>query len=197
MNPGFKDVMSKRTDEELIKIVTVERDGYQPIAIEAAEAEINKRNIDITTIEQITVDLTAEHIKQEQLDARKVSSSTRLIHTIVDTFAFFILTMLFAFIVAFFIPQSADSFSSTMGYLLLGVAFFCYYILMETKYQKTLGKFMTKTKVVTKDGAKPELGDIVTRTFCRLIPFDRISFLFTDNGFHDRFSDTTVIKDEI
>ncbi|HBT10121.1 MAG TPA: hypothetical protein DEB18_11870, partial [Leeuwenhoekiella sp.] len=28
-----------------------------------------------------------------------------------------------------------------------------------------------------------------------LIPFDRISFLITKNGFHDRFSNTKVIKD--
>jgi hypothetical protein len=36
----FKEVMSQRTDEVLIKIVTVERDRYNPIAIEAAESEI-------------------------------------------------------------------------------------------------------------------------------------------------------------
>jgi uncharacterized RDD family membrane protein YckC len=79
---------------------------------------------------------------------------------------------------------------------MLAAAFFGYYVIMETKYQKTIGKFITKTTVVTKDGAKPEIGDIVRRTFCRLIPFDRISFMFTKNGFHDRLSDTIIIKDK-
>jgi uncharacterized RDD family membrane protein YckC len=83
-----------------------------------------------------------------------------------------------------------------IGYLMLAVGFFGYYVIMETKYQKTIGKYITKTKVVNKNGTKPEVGDIVRRTFCRLIPFDRISFLFTANGFHDRLSDTTIIKDE-
>ena len=32
MNTDFKNVMSKRTDEELIKIVTVDRNKYQPLA---------------------------------------------------------------------------------------------------------------------------------------------------------------------
>jgi uncharacterized RDD family membrane protein YckC len=67
---------------------------------------------------------------------------------------------------------------------------------MEYKFQKTLGKFITKTKVVTKGGEKPELSDIIRRTLCRLIPFDKISYLFTKNGIHDRLSETIVIKDE-
>jgi uncharacterized RDD family membrane protein YckC len=83
-----------------------------------------------------------------------------------------------------------------LGYVILLLSYIGYYTLMETKYQKTIGKFITKTTVVTKDGAKPEVGDIVRRTFCRLIPFDRVSFLFTQNGFHDKLSDTTIIKDE-
>ena len=32
--------MFERTDEELIKIVTVERDDYQPIAVEIAEKKL-------------------------------------------------------------------------------------------------------------------------------------------------------------
>ena len=49
----------------------------------------------------------------------------------------------------------------------LALFFVIYYI--EHKYQKTLGKIITKTKVVNLEGEKPELGDIISRTFCRLI----------------------------
>lgn len=196
MTTDFKDIMSKRTDEELIKIVTVDRDGYQPLAVEAAEEEIKKRNIHTTKIEQVKIDLTTKIEEQKQFEAKKVSSLTRFIHFIVDTIAFCILTMILTYILGLFINPTDQSLLTIFGYLMLAVGFFGYYIFMETKYQKTIGKFITKTKVVTKDGANPELGDIVRRTFCRLIPFDRISFLFTANGFHDRLSDTTLIKDE-
>ncbi|WP_349663302.1 RDD family protein [Cellulophaga lytica] len=54
---------------------------------------------------------------------------------------------------------------------------------MEIKFQKTIGKFVTKTKVVKMNGEKPTDGDIMTRTFCRLIPFDRLSFLFVKTEF--------------
>lgn len=196
MNTDFKDVMSKRTDEDLIKIVTVDRDGYQPVAVEAAEEEIRKRNIDLTKIEQVKSELTTKIEEQEEFDFKKVSSLTRFIHLIVDTIAFFILTMIFAFIFGLFIHPTDQNKMTFMGYLMLAFGFFGYYVFMETTYQKTIGKFMTKTKVANTNGTRPELGDIVRRTFCRLIPFDRISFLFTQNGFHDRFSNTTIIKDE-
>jgi hypothetical protein len=61
---------------------------------------------------------------------------------------------------------------------------------------KKLGKFITKTKVVTL-GEKPSINDIMRRTFCRLIPFDRLSFLFMENGIHDGLSNTRVIKVEL
>jgi len=65
---------------------------------------------------------------------------------------------------------------------------------MEAKYQTTVGKIITKTKVVTKDGKKPEFTNIVRRTLFRLIPVDQISFLFLSEGFHDYLSETTIVK---
>ena len=196
MNSDFKDVMFKRTDDELIKIVTIDKGKYQSLAIEAAEEEIRKRNIDTTKIEQAKVDLTVKVEEQMEFDSKKVSSGTRFIHFIVDTIAFFILTMIFAFVLSLFINPTDQSIITLIGYLMLATGYFGYYVFMETKFQKTIGKFMTKTKVVNKNGTIPKGGDILRRTFCRLIPFDRVSYLFTQNGFHDRLSETIVIKDE-
>ena len=195
MNTDFKDAMSKRTDEELIKIVTIDRNKYQLLAIEAAEQEIKNRNIDTSKIVEVKADLTAKIVKQKEFDSKKVSSLTRFIHLIVDTIAFIVIMIIFAFIFGLFINPTDESLIAILGYLILAASFFGYYVFMETKYQKTIGKFITKTKVINKNGTKPELVDIVRRTFCRLIPFDRISFLFTKNGFHDRLSDTTIVKD--
>ena len=196
MNTDFKDVMSKRTDEDLIKIVTVDRDGFQPLAVEAAEQEIKNRNIDTSKIEQVKAALTTKFEEEKEFESKKVSTLTRFIHFIVDTIAFFILTIIIAFVLGLFINPTDQNLMTLIGYLMLVAGFFGYYVFMETKFQKAIGKFITKTKVVNKNGTRPEVGDIVRRTFCRLIPFDRVSFLFTPNGFHDRLSDTTIIKDE-
>lgn len=48
----FHSVMSTRTDRELIDIVSISRNDYQPEAIKAAEEELSKRNINLDTIEK-------------------------------------------------------------------------------------------------------------------------------------------------
>ena len=53
MENEFKKVMSQQTDEELIKIVTLERSRYNPIAVEAAESEIENRHIDSSKFHEI------------------------------------------------------------------------------------------------------------------------------------------------
>ncbi len=191
MNTDFKDVMSKRTDQELIKIVTVDRNKYQPLAVETAEEEIKNRNIDTSKIEEVKAELTTKVEEQKEFDSKKVSGLTRFIHFIVDSIVWFLIVAILTFSL-----NAKDDFQMLVGYLIFFASYIAYYVFMETKYQKTIGKFITKTKVVNKNGTKPEVGDILRRTFCRLIPFDRISFLFTPNGFHDRLSDTTIIKDD-
>jgi len=68
MENEFKEVMSERSDKELIKIVTNERDSYNPIAIKAAESEIDKRNIDTSKLQEIRENA----LKEKQLiDSKK------------------------------------------------------------------------------------------------------------------------------
>ena len=72
-----------------------------------------------------------------------------------------------------------------------------YYVCLESIWGKTIGKFITKTKVVMKDGTKPTPKNIIIRTFCRYIPFDPLTFLDPDKpvGWHDSFS-RTIVKDD-
>jgi uncharacterized RDD family membrane protein YckC len=196
MKQDFTEVMSKRTDEELIEIVKVTRDDYQPEAVEAAEKELEKRQVDSDQVEQFQQKLTEKETKKQELESSKVSSWTRLVHFIVDIIAFILTAMVLSLILDLFIPSPDQETMALVGNILFLVAFFLYFVFMEHKYQKTIGKFLTKTKVVMNDGRKPELNDIFYRTASRLIPFDQISYLFTKNGFHDRFSNTTVVKDK-
>jgi len=72
---------------------------------------------------------------------------------------------------------------------------FLYYFVFESICQRTPGKFITGTKVVTFDGTKPSLGSIASRTLVRFVPFDAFSFLGGRVlGWHDRWSGTYVIK---
>ena len=197
MENEFAKVMSERTDEELIKIVTAERDKYNPTAIEAAELEVDKRNIDTSKFEEIKENTTTERVAKEKVDANVVGSGIRFVNFLIDFIIWLILAMIVIFIIGLVVQPTDESFISLLGYILIFGTFIAYYAIMEIKFQKTVGKFVTKTKVVKMDGTKPKTSDIITRTFCRLIPFDRISFLFVRNGIHDFLSKTKVVKDNI
>jgi uncharacterized RDD family membrane protein YckC len=196
MKQDFTEVRSKRTDEELIEIVKVKREDYQTEAVQAAEKELESRKINPDQIELVKQDLAKEESKKQAFDSSKVTSWTRLIHFFVDLIAFFLIALILSLVLDLFLPTPDQGTLNLIGYGLILIAFFLYFVYMEYKYQKTIGKFLTKTKVVMTDGRKPELNEIFIRTVCRLIPLDRISFLFTKNGFHDRLSNTTVIKEE-
>lgn len=190
MENEFKQVMSERTDEELIKIVTVERDRYNPIAIEAADSEIEMRNIVTTKFEKIKEKATVNKEQKQRVDSSAVGSGVRFLNFLIDFIIWLVIAAIFTF------PLSANNETQMfLGYVIMLATYIGYYALMEIKFQKTIGKFITKTRVVKMNGEKPKNSDIISRTFCRLIPFDRISFLFMKNGIHDFLSKTKVVKD--
>jgi uncharacterized RDD family membrane protein YckC len=80
--------------------------------------------------------------------------------------------------------------SSVVGIGLLLV----YYVVLEAATGRTIGKLITRTRVVMADGSKLTTKAILLRTLCRLIPFDAFSFLGGDPGWHDTLSKTRVVQ---
>jgi len=74
------------------------------------------------------------------------------------------------------------------------VLYFGYHFLFEYFCGRTIGKFITKTKVVGPEGEKPGVRTLFIRNICRLIPFDNFSFLLSQTGWHDSISETQVIE---
>ena len=69
-----------------------------------------------------------------------------------------------------------------------------YYIIMETTTGRTIGKYITGTKVLMLDGSKPEADKIIVRTLSRFIPFEPFSFFGSEpKGWHDTLTDTVVV----
>lgn len=79
-------------------------------------------------------------------------------------------------------------------YVFGAIILIIYYIIIETLTGRSVGKFITKTKVVLYDGSKPKFSDILVRTLCRVIPFEAFSFLGQEGkGWHDSISKTHVV----
>ena len=70
-----------------------------------------------------------------------------------------------------------------------------FYGLFESLLSRTPAKYITDTKVVMRDGTKPDSTAIFIRTLCRQIPLEALSFLFGQFavGWHDRISKTLVV----
>ena len=131
------------------------------------------------------------------------SQSQRVINLIIDTITFLILWFVLTFILMFFNQfievdtsyiDSDGTEGDWIGLAILLPTYWFYYIFMEYKFQKTIGKFVTKTKVVHKVENGLRLKTIIIRTICRNIPFEYLSFFKLEYGVHDLLSNTTVEK---
>jgi uncharacterized RDD family membrane protein YckC len=90
-----------------------------------------------------------------------------------------------------------------LDYLIELLFIYLYYSLFEILFQKTPGKFITRTRVIRNDGMKPNYKEILLRSIIRFIPFEPFSISpeniegITNNSlWHDRWSKTRVVIDK-
>lgn len=99
-------------------------------------------------------------------------------------------------IIGFFILVANQSDNDILAPIII---LFSYYFIMEVIWDRTFGKLIMGIMIV--DARKKNYEEkrmiklVLIRTLCRYIPFDLISFFFTDNGqlWHDNLSNTIVI----
>lgn len=139
------------------------------------------------------------------VEYNKSSLGLRFANLIIDrvvVFALFFLFGLFSSItyqllnIEFFIniTDKLSNLSKIGDMILTSTVYFLYLLLMEyfTK-GRTIGKYITGTKVISTDGAEPSFRDYFIRNISRFVPFDALSF-FGTNGWHDSWSNTRVIN---
>lgn len=116
------------------------------------------------------------------------SGGHRFLHYVVDVVFIFSITSYNEEILAARISPIASYYLSQLLFLL---SLFFYYFYSEAVFRQTLGKILTGSCVVATNTEMNNSRALV-RTFSRLIPFDRFSFLFGAN-WHDKASRTTVV----
>lgn len=72
------------------------------------------------------------------------------------------------------------------------VVLFVYYMLLESLWGRTPGKWFSFTKVVDASGNKPSVVAIFVRSLVRLIPIDIFFIPFIGVPLHDYLSKTTL-----
>ena len=77
--------------------------------------------------------------------------------------------------------------------LLVAGTMILYYVLFEYFLNKTIGKFLTRSIVVTETDAKPSFKSCLLRTLIRFVPFEPFSILSSDSKmWHDKWTKTVV-----
>lgn len=126
------------------------------------------------------------------MNFKETSKRKRLIGFVIDLASIGILMD-----ITFRIEGVVD-FKGSAQILRAAILFGGYYILMEYFLGKTVGKYITKSKVVNRDGSKINFRTAVIRYLCRWIPFEYVSLALGNDAkaWHDILSKTYVIDDK-
>ena len=117
----------------------------------------------------------------------------RLLNFVIDSFVWLLLAVMAIVLLDHLFPELDHVSINSLAYTCILGLYIGYYFLMESLFQITLGKLVTRTKVVDWTGRPPTNGEIFQRTLCRLIPLDMFWYLFSRKGLHDRWSGTIVV----
>jgi uncharacterized RDD family membrane protein YckC len=120
------------------------------------------------------------------------TKNIRFWNLVIDSIVIYLLNHLLTIIIISSINGAGSLLILELFYLFTN---FLYYFFMESVSGKTIGKLITGTKVVTQDSNKPTTKQIALRSLSRLVPFEPFSF-FSESGWHDRWSDTIVVKNK-
>lgn len=128
------------------------------------------------------------------------SVGQRIANYLIDLVAFYLLVSLAGIFIGLYYVSTGETLNQESGgfvavtYLVSFALFFIYYTLFEGSKGKTLGKLITKTKVVQEDGEPMTYGKAFLRTLSRLVPFEAFSVFFGIKMWHDSWTKTMVVK---
>ncbi len=132
------------------------------------------------------------------------SKNSRLLNFILDYVIINIITFIIIYFLDFIFYSNKtginywyNQMSRIEKYLFWALISFIYYTLTEILLSRSIAKYFTKTIVVTENGIKPKLVNILARSALRLVPFESFTFLQgRELGLHDKNSKTFVVKTE-
>ncbi len=117
----------------------------------------------------------------------KADKGLRFANFLIDTILFYCSFLIFAFVIGFiaivlgfdtsFLVE-LENIHPLLDRLITAFIMVFYFFGFETLTKgRSIGKFITGTKVVTLEGEIPTANVFLKRSFCRIIPFEAFSFL--------------------
>lgn len=129
---------------------------------------------------------------------KQVGIGTRILNFIIDS----LMILLISYVISkvndwyaeqFKIQNMPFNYHFQFGYLFFTVLFF-YYTILEIIFGRTIGKFLSFSKVVNNQNRKPNFIQIIIRSIVRLTIIDMFFIPFLDKTLHDYLSKTNVVE---
>ena len=138
---------------------------------------------------------TNNRLAEDVGELEPAGSSKRLINYFIDMLAMIPLFVVVSIVLVFFGYESSED---GLAYQLCTyISMTIYYYFMEKNFGKTVGKYITHTKVISSDGSELTSRQVFIRSISRLVPLEAFSF-FGNNpvGWHDKWAKTMVINEK-
>lgn len=112
----------------------------------------------------------------------------RFYNFLIDAITFYSIVILVSLLVKDYVERD------TLKYIMI-LFYYLYYLSLEYFFGQTIGKMITKTKVIdVKTKKEASFKSLLIRTLSRLIPIDFLSYFISSNGIHDLLSKTALKK---
>lgn len=121
-----------------------------------------------------------------------VGIGTRVLNFLVDTLVIFLISYAIYKGLTYYATLYRKPLMS-FGYLFF-IVLFIYYFISELLFARTLGKLASFTKVVNKQGNRPNIFQVFLRSAARLTIIDCFFFPFLEKTLHDYVSQTSVVE---
>jgi uncharacterized RDD family membrane protein YckC len=131
---------------------------------------------------------------------KSVSAGTRFAHLIIDLITFTLIVYSINALLNPFVHFSNSIIGINLIWIIILLLIYpILHAICELIWQKTPGKFLTKTIVINEFGNKAKTRAIILRTCIRLVPFETFSCLGNKNncshGWHDKWTKTWVVTE--
>ena len=137
-------------------------------------------------------------------EVRSANHNKRTLNFLIDTIALLPIVYLLIQLINWIFPKVSENAIPLILFIVILISSLLYYVILEYKLQRTLGKYLTKTIVIDEYCEKPTLKQTILRTFYRVLTFGLVHLYLWDymnsvkycRGMHDRITNTWVVPKE-
>jgi len=146
---------------------------------------------------QVEMDAIRNQLYRQESDKWK-----RFLNYIIDSIMMYVMAFVLMVLYILFVGVSDTTAleelanNNFVAYVVGAILTVMYYTFQEALTGRSIGKLLTKTKVIDQNGEKPSISDSFVRSLCRCVPFEAFSFVFAEKGWHDAWTNTKVVDIE-